>query len=71
MTIDLKPEQQRVIELAVRSGAYQYWIRLSRSSASNSIWKIGCLGNGRKWLPTLQWALLKLSGASWSKGMRS
>jgi Arc/MetJ-type ribon-helix-helix transcriptional regulator len=23
MTIDLKPEQQRVIELAVRSGAYQ------------------------------------------------
>ena len=23
MTIDLKPEQQRVIDLAVRSGAYQ------------------------------------------------
>ncbi len=68
MTIDLKPEQQRVIDLAVRSGAYQtptkFWIRLSRSSASNSIWKIGCLGNARKWPPISQWALLKLSVAT-------
>jgi Arc/MetJ-type ribon-helix-helix transcriptional regulator len=52
MTIDLKPEQQRVIDLAVQSGAYQnpgeVLDQAFEISASNSILKTGCSDNARK-----------------------
>jgi len=43
MTIDLKPEQQRVIDLVFRSGAHpaRSSIGRLRLSADSSIWKTG------------------------------